>query len=406
MNTNLLNIVKQIVSEQGDSILSDSNRVKAFLADLAQDVPKLQKNVFLKSLEYKFAQILKSVPETERSNVKEQLAQRLHKEEGLHISLCEDTLDLLAAALFGEGVKKMNPRINSILKDIIGQYGIEVFRDTKKFNSIISDVLPGIQNEELRLLFTATISEFDAFNQVSDELHCSALCRTIVDKLRTSGFDGDEVREVVCEIGQLIGIKKSSCNAPEKIIGKSDSIEHTNQNKYTHRYQIVKKAYDNYHGQRDEIFVSYCENDKFIANELIDYLKILKTEHNIDVWHFGNNSGMLIDEEIGYRLKKAKVVIQLVSNYYITSDYIRIIERPLIKDGIAHDNLIVRWIMVGEFIIDGTEFENIQNVTGNLFPLNDTRKFPRAKRQKEYKKIAQECIILFAKVPKHEYKPV
>ncbi|GMO50720.1 MAG: hypothetical protein Pg6C_14870 [Treponemataceae bacterium] len=40
MNTNLLNIVKRIAAEQGEGILGDPQRLKAFFGDLAKDEPK------------------------------------------------------------------------------------------------------------------------------------------------------------------------------------------------------------------------------------------------------------------------------------------------------------------------------------------------------------------------------
>jgi hypothetical protein len=106
MNRNLLAVIKQIVTEQGDGILSEQRRVSAFFADLAKDEPKPQRNAFVKCLEHGFAQTLKSVPEQDRTLCKQRLAQRLNEEEGLDPRLCEETLELLAAVLFGEEQKK------------------------------------------------------------------------------------------------------------------------------------------------------------------------------------------------------------------------------------------------------------------------------------------------------------
>jgi WD40 repeat protein len=102
MNNNLLNVIKQITAKYGESVLSEPKRVSAFFADLAREEPKPQKTALVKCLEHGFAQTLKNVPENERGNCKQKLAQRLHDEEGLDLALCEETLDLLAAALFGE----------------------------------------------------------------------------------------------------------------------------------------------------------------------------------------------------------------------------------------------------------------------------------------------------------------
>ena len=107
MNNNLLTVLKEIVAKNGDSILSEPKRVSAFFADLARDEPKPQKNALVKCLELGFAQTLKNVPESERTNCKQQLAQKLHNEEGLDLGLCGETIELLAAVLFGEEQKKI-----------------------------------------------------------------------------------------------------------------------------------------------------------------------------------------------------------------------------------------------------------------------------------------------------------
>jgi hypothetical protein len=115
MNASLLNIVKSIVDEQGEGILSDHRRISAFFSDLAKDEPKPQKNAFVKCLEHGFAQLLKNASEQDRPLCKQKLAQRLHDEEGLDSALCADTLELLATVLFGEQrqVKKTNKEIGS-----------------------------------------------------------------------------------------------------------------------------------------------------------------------------------------------------------------------------------------------------------------------------------------------------
>jgi len=102
MSSVFLDIIQKLVTEQGDSLLSEPKRVSAFLSDLAQDVPKPQKNAFVKCLEYGFAQTLKNADESERNNVKQRLAKKLHDEEGLDLGLCGESLDLLEKALFGD----------------------------------------------------------------------------------------------------------------------------------------------------------------------------------------------------------------------------------------------------------------------------------------------------------------
>jgi len=102
MNSNLLNIVKQIIAEQGENILADPQRLKAFFSDLARDIPKSQKNAFIKCLDYGFVQTLKNVSAQYRSDAIKTLAQKLNEEEGLELGLCTETVELLAAVLFGK----------------------------------------------------------------------------------------------------------------------------------------------------------------------------------------------------------------------------------------------------------------------------------------------------------------
>ena len=106
MDANLVTVLKQIIDERGDPVLSEPRRVSAYLADLARDVPKPQKNALIKCLEHGFAQTFKTVAEPERAVCKQKLAQRLHEEEGLDLGLCAETFDLLGVVLFGEEVKK------------------------------------------------------------------------------------------------------------------------------------------------------------------------------------------------------------------------------------------------------------------------------------------------------------
>jgi hypothetical protein len=102
MNTNLLNVLKQITSDYGAEVLNDSRRVKALFADLAKDEPKPQKNALLACLEHGFAAVLRDIPAGGRAACKASLAERLYREEGLAETLCNDTLDLLETAVCGE----------------------------------------------------------------------------------------------------------------------------------------------------------------------------------------------------------------------------------------------------------------------------------------------------------------
>lgn len=107
MNNELLDLLKKIVADHGESVLGEPRRVSAFFADLAREIPKPQKNAFLKCLEHGFAQVLKNSSEAERVSCKQRLVKKLHDEEGLALDLCAATLDLLERLLFGEAQKKI-----------------------------------------------------------------------------------------------------------------------------------------------------------------------------------------------------------------------------------------------------------------------------------------------------------
>jgi len=98
----LLDIVKQIVTKNGEQILLDSKRVNAFFSDLAKDEPKPQKLAIIKCLEHDFVKVLKGVAKEELASCKENLAQRIRTEEGLDIELCREAIAILCEVLFGE----------------------------------------------------------------------------------------------------------------------------------------------------------------------------------------------------------------------------------------------------------------------------------------------------------------
>ena len=106
MKNSLLNIIKKITQKYGEAVLNKPGSISAFLEKQVHDVPRPQKNAFIKSLEYGFVKILKNTAESERAGLKQHLAQKLHDEEGFDIGLCRETIKLLAAVLFNEEQKQ------------------------------------------------------------------------------------------------------------------------------------------------------------------------------------------------------------------------------------------------------------------------------------------------------------
>jgi hypothetical protein len=107
MNTTLVHIVKQIIAANGETILEDPARLKAFFSDLAKDEPKPLRLAFGRSLEAGAYIALKTAPDAaERAVRKAAIAQRLRDEHGLDIALCGEALDILEAVLCGEAAPR------------------------------------------------------------------------------------------------------------------------------------------------------------------------------------------------------------------------------------------------------------------------------------------------------------
>jgi hypothetical protein len=102
MNTNLASIIKRIITEQGEDILANPQRVKGYVNDYAAHESKVERLVFCRCIEHGAYTELKSAPDAEaRQRVKAALAQKVNGNEGLELALCNDALDALEAAMFG-----------------------------------------------------------------------------------------------------------------------------------------------------------------------------------------------------------------------------------------------------------------------------------------------------------------
>jgi hypothetical protein len=100
MNTNLAHIVKQIIEDNGEAVLNDPQRLKAFFSDLAKDEPKPLLIAFGCCIEVgAYAALKDTLDASDRAERKEAIAHRLRDEHGLDVTLCGEALDILEAAL-------------------------------------------------------------------------------------------------------------------------------------------------------------------------------------------------------------------------------------------------------------------------------------------------------------------
>jgi hypothetical protein len=116
MNINLLTIVKQIIAANGEEILENPQRLKAFFDDLAKDEPKPLRIVFGSCVENGAYNALKTAPDSiERASRKAAIAQRLRDDLGLDPAISGEALDILEAAI---GVTSPPPRCKTCGKEI------------------------------------------------------------------------------------------------------------------------------------------------------------------------------------------------------------------------------------------------------------------------------------------------
>jgi hypothetical protein len=99
MNANMAGIIKRIISEQGEAVLGDPQRLKGYVSDYAKNEPPAERLAFGRCIEHGAYRVLKS--SADRAAAKAALARKVCDSEGLDIARCQSALDTLEAALFG-----------------------------------------------------------------------------------------------------------------------------------------------------------------------------------------------------------------------------------------------------------------------------------------------------------------
>ncbi|MCL2793045.1 MAG: hypothetical protein FWD87_08125 [Spirochaetaceae bacterium] len=103
MNTSLLASIKWIITKHGENILGDPIQLKKIFANYTKNEPKEERVAFGCCIEMGCYRKLKKARNiNERSQIKADLAYKLHSSTGINMSLCRDTLDMLDAAIFGD----------------------------------------------------------------------------------------------------------------------------------------------------------------------------------------------------------------------------------------------------------------------------------------------------------------
>jgi formylglycine-generating enzyme required for sulfatase activity len=76
-------------------------------------------------------------------------------------------------------------------------------------------------------------------------------------------------------------------------------------------------------GEALNVFISYSHQDEGLKDELVNYhLKLLQRDGKINTWQDRNiEAGAVWDEEIRNNLKKADIILMLVTRQFLASDY-------------------------------------------------------------------------------------
>jgi len=104
MNANLLDVVKKIVAEQGESILAYPHKLNPLFKDYAKDESKDERIAFGRCIEIGAYQELKNSSSNNRLQTKYNLATKLQALTNFDIGLCNSTIDLLEAVIYNTSV--------------------------------------------------------------------------------------------------------------------------------------------------------------------------------------------------------------------------------------------------------------------------------------------------------------
>jgi hypothetical protein len=118
MNTNLVNVIKRIIAEQGEAILGDPARLRPFIKDYGQNVPQDERRAFGRCIETgAYTGLKKARTRDERREVKAAFLPHIQAASGLPALQCRDALDVLEAAMFGIPAAAPQPQTASAMRN-------------------------------------------------------------------------------------------------------------------------------------------------------------------------------------------------------------------------------------------------------------------------------------------------
>jgi len=122
---------------------------------------------------------------------------------------------------------------------------------------------------------------------------------------------------------------------------------------------------------RDQVFISYCHEDKDWLEGLQKALKPLMRKGVVNVWDDTHiQAGQKWGEEIKTALSRAKVAVLLVSLDFLASDFIDEGELPPLLNAAAGEDLTIIWVPVGHSGFADTEIAKYQAAFDPARPLS------------------------------------
>ena len=160
---------------------------------------------------------------------------------------------------------------------------------------------------------------------------------------------------------------------PQRTISLSDDIfiyKHPHPHiEVTYRIDLEKKTIYFLHlvapmlQVSKPLFISYSHKDEEWLLKLKKFLKPLEQKDLITIWDDKElKAGDDWRERIKTALNSAKAAVLLISQEFLTSDFIINDELPLLLDGVKEKGLTILWIAVSASTVEDTEISKFQAV--------------------------------------------
>ena len=140
-----IDILKQLVKEQGNDALTDAKRCKAFLADITKNEFKKECRFILQAVEAGAAKAIEGTDDL--ALCKQAKIKELNDDYGLDPSIAADTVNALALVLRGEQVGVKNPVEVSANKEAVDAFdrGVEQLNKKKDYAKAIEEFSEAIR---------------------------------------------------------------------------------------------------------------------------------------------------------------------------------------------------------------------------------------------------------------------